>query len=53
MGAEIYVYIDINGVLITARVNPRSTARVGQMIDLAVDIEKIHLFDKQTEISYI
>jgi multiple sugar transport system ATP-binding protein len=53
MGAEIYVYIDINGVLITARVNPRSTAKVGQMIDLAVDIEKIHLFDKQTEISYI
>jgi multiple sugar transport system ATP-binding protein len=53
MGSEIYVYIDIRGVLITARVNPRSQARVGELIDLQVDIEKIHLFDKQTELAYI
>jgi multiple sugar transport system ATP-binding protein len=53
MGSEIYVYIDIRGVLITARVNPRSQARVGEPIELQVDIEKIHLFDKQTELAYI
>jgi len=53
MGAEIYVYIDIQGVLMTARVNPRSQARVGEPIDLQVDIEKVHLFDKQTELAYI
>ncbi|MCL5070882.1 MAG: sn-glycerol-3-phosphate ABC transporter ATP-binding protein UgpC [Actinobacteria bacterium] len=53
MGAEIYVYIDINGVLITARVNPRSEAKVGQNIGLYVDVEKLHLFDKQTEKAYI
>jgi ABC-type ATPase with predicted acetyltransferase domain len=33
MGAEIYVYIDIDGVLVTARVNPRSAARVGHHTD--------------------
>jgi len=53
MGAEIYAYIDIEGVLITARVNPRSKARVGEAIDLHVDLEKIHLFDKKTEKAYI
>jgi multiple sugar transport system ATP-binding protein len=53
MGAEIYVYIDIEGVLITARVNPRSGAHVGRPIDLHVDLEKLHLFDKKTEKAYI
>lgn len=53
MGAEIYVYIDIDGVLVTARVNPRSTAHVGKLIDLHVDLEKLHLFDRQTEKAYI
>jgi multiple sugar transport system ATP-binding protein len=53
MGAEIYAYIDIEGVLVTARVNPRSTARVGNILDLHVDLEKLHLFDKKTEKAYI
>ena len=53
MGAEIYVYIDIEGVLITARVNPRSKIRSGEKATLYVGIEKIHLFDKDTEKSYI
>ncbi len=53
MGSEIYVYVDIDGVLVTARVNPRSAARVGKPIDLHVDLEKIHLFDKVTEKAYI
>jgi multiple sugar transport system ATP-binding protein len=53
MGSEIYVYIDIDGVLVTARVNPRSTAHIGTPIDLHVDLEKLHLFDRQTEKAYI
>ncbi|MBM3707198.1 MAG: sn-glycerol-3-phosphate ABC transporter ATP-binding protein UgpC [Actinobacteria bacterium] len=53
MGAEIYAYIDVQGVLVTARINPRSKAKVDEPIDLHVDLEKIHLFDKQTEKAYI
>lgn len=53
MGSEIYVYVDIEGVLITARVNPRSKFRSGEKATLYVDIDKIHLFDKDTEKSYI
>ncbi len=53
MGAEIYVYVDLEGVLVTARVNPKSLASVGQNMDLHVDLEKLHLFDKVTEAAYI
>jgi len=53
MGAEIYVYVDIEGVLITARVNPRSKFRSDDKATLYVGIDKIHLFDKDTEKSYM
>jgi len=53
MGAEIYVYIDIEGILATARVNPRSKFRSGEEAILYVDINKIYLFDKETEKVYI
>ncbi|MGM0367166.1 MAG: ABC transporter ATP-binding protein [Actinomycetota bacterium] len=53
MGAEIYVYIDIEGVLMTARVSPRSKAQAGDMIDLFVDLDMVHLFDRKTEEAYI
>jgi len=53
MGAEIYVHVDIGGVLITARVNPRSKYRSGGKAVLYVNIDTMHLFDKETEKVYI
>jgi multiple sugar transport system ATP-binding protein len=53
MGAEIYVYVDINGVLMTARVTPKSKLRGGDTAKLHIDLEMIHLFDKVTEVAYI
>ncbi|MDD5622187.1 MAG: sn-glycerol-3-phosphate ABC transporter ATP-binding protein UgpC [Actinomycetota bacterium] len=52
MGAEIYVYIDVDGILVTARVNPRSSYKSGDKGTLHVDIDKIHMFDKKTEKVY-
>ncbi|MFA5014087.1 MAG: sn-glycerol-3-phosphate ABC transporter ATP-binding protein UgpC [Actinomycetota bacterium] len=52
MGAEIYVYIDVDGILVTARVNPRSNYKSGDKGTLHVDIDKIHMFDKKTEKVY-
>ena len=49
MGAEIYLYVSVDGVPLTARVKPTSKAQPGDMIKIAVDLEKIHLFDKETE----
>ncbi|HAJ97355.1 MAG TPA: sugar ABC transporter ATP-binding protein, partial [Ruminococcus sp.] len=49
MGAETYLYLLCEGISLTARVSPRSTARPGDDIQVALDPNKIHLFDKETE----
>ncbi len=49
LGAEVYLYFDLAEFPITARVDPRTTARPGDAIKFAFDIEKIHVFDKETE----
>jgi multiple sugar transport system ATP-binding protein len=51
LGAEVYLYFDIAGAQITARVDPRTTARTGDSIKVAFDSEKIHVFDKETELT--
>ncbi len=49
LGAEVYLYFDLEEFPITARVDSRTTARPGDSIKFAFDIEKIHVFDKETE----
>ena len=49
LGAEVFLYFDLAEFPITARVDPRTTARPGDNIKFALDIEKIHVFDKETE----
>ncbi|MBO7333918.1 MAG: ATP-binding cassette domain-containing protein, partial [Lachnospiraceae bacterium] len=49
LGAEVFLYFDLDEFPITARVDPRSTSRPGDSIKFALDIEKIHVFDKETE----
>ena len=49
LGAEVYLYFDVDDANFTARVNPRTTARVGDTVKLALDLSKIHIFDKETE----
>ena len=49
LGAEVYLYVDVEGFDVTARVNPRTTARVGDEITMAMDLTKLHIFDKDTE----
>lgn len=49
MGAEIYLYLDCEGIPLTARVSSRSTVRSGDVIQIAIDPNRIHIFDKETE----
>ena len=56
MGAEIYLYLEFegqedatNGKTIIARVSSRSQSRAGDQIKVAIDAERIHIFDKDTE----
>ena len=53
MGAEYYLYLTVADKKFTARVNPRTTAKMGDTIKVAFDTNKIHLFDKETEVTII
>ncbi|NLI21386.1 MAG: sn-glycerol-3-phosphate ABC transporter ATP-binding protein UgpC [Clostridiales bacterium] len=51
MGSETYLYLTTSGKEgnIIARVNPRTTSRAGQSIQVAFDVNHLHFFDKETE----
>ncbi|MBQ7288116.1 MAG: sn-glycerol-3-phosphate ABC transporter ATP-binding protein UgpC [Clostridia bacterium] len=49
MGAEKYLYTVCEGIAINARVAPNSTAKALDTIKIALEPEKIHIFDKDTE----
>lgn len=49
LGAEVYLYFGVDQFDITARVNPRTTARPDDTIKVAFDLSKLHIFDKETE----
>ena len=51
LGAEVYLYFDYAGVNMTARVKPGTTARTGDTVKFALDAKKIHIFDKETEMT--
>ncbi len=51
MGAETYLYMNCEGQPINARVAPTNTARPGDQIKIAFETAKIHLFDKDTELT--
>ena len=50
LGAEVFLYFDIDQFSCTARVNPRTTARPGDTIKMAIDTSKLHIFDKDTQL---
>ena len=53
MGAETFLYLRNGGDAFIARVNRRTTAKHGEKIKVAFDANKIHLFDKDTEIAIL
>ena len=55
MGSETYLYLATSGKdeNIIARVNPRTTSRAGQTIQVAFDVNHLHFFDPETEITLL
>ncbi len=49
MGSEIYLYLIAEDQQFTARVSARSTARAGDTVRVAIDMSRVHIFDKDTE----
>jgi multiple sugar transport system ATP-binding protein len=49
MGNEILLYLVAGQNTLVARVDPRSKCRVGQQAEVALNMEKLHVFDAATE----
>lgn len=49
LGSEVNLYLQLGESEIIARVNPRTTAQRDDVIQVAFDVSKIHVFDKETE----
>jgi len=49
LGAETLLYLNNDKVNITVRVNGTSNAKAGDIIEVALDSSKIHVFNKETE----
>ena len=51
LGSEAMIYADVDGGQISAHLSAASAVRTGSQIKCAVDVDKIHLFDKQSELA--
>ncbi|NLC96147.1 MAG: sn-glycerol-3-phosphate ABC transporter ATP-binding protein UgpC [Erysipelotrichaceae bacterium] len=53
VGSEVFLYFDLLGTSLTARVDPKTKARVNDNISLLIDADKIHIFDLNTELKIV
>lgn len=49
LGAEVYLYADVEGANLTARVSSETAAKVGDKVRFSLDVNKVHVFDKESE----
>jgi multiple sugar transport system ATP-binding protein len=49
MGNEVFVYYNTGGKTYIARVDPRTTARVGTTMPVVFNMDNMHIFDRETE----
>ncbi len=49
LGNEIFVYLDVRGQVITARMDPSLRLERGQQIEVVAVPEQLHFFDNETE----
>ena len=49
MGNEVIVYLNTQDKPFLARVDPRTKSRVGSKVQVAMNMDNLHIFDKQTE----
>jgi multiple sugar transport system ATP-binding protein len=49
MGSEVYLYLVTGDRSFVGRVDPRTRARVGDSIQISMNLDNMHVFDKATE----
>lgn len=53
MGSEVYLYLSCGEDTLVARVEAKTRARVGDTLDVLVDMTKMHVFDPETEVAIV
>jgi len=53
MGNEIFLYLLAGKKQFIARVDPRTQTHVGDTIDMVVNMDAVHLFDRDTELAIL
>jgi len=53
MGAETYLYGEVNGFNLIAKIPQFHNPKPGEAMDFVIDCQKIHLFDKETEMRLV
>ena len=51
MGNEIHVFMENGDHSFIARVDPRSTVKTDDMVEIVMNMDNFHIFDKETEIA--
>jgi len=49
LGNEVLVHLLVGDVPILARVDPRTSLKAGESAEVVIDMERMHVFDKDTE----
>jgi multiple sugar transport system ATP-binding protein len=49
MGNEVFLYLKSGDKNYVARVDPRSQARIGHDVQVAMNLDNMHIYDKETE----
>ena len=49
LGSETYLFLLLGGQSFTARVDPTSTAKMGDKVKVTIEADRVHLFDPETE----
>ena len=51
MGNEVIIYLENSGKNFIARTDPRTAATVGSELGVTFNLDNIHIFDANTELS--
>ena len=52
IGSELILIVSYGDLSLTAKVDSESDAKPGMVLNLLIDMNKIHIFDKNTEKAY-
>ena len=51
LGAEVFLYLTVDGFDVTCREHPSTKAKPGDSMSISFDVNKIHVFDKETQMT--